>query len=241
MSPQFSVSERAVIARAVMEFERNTCLKVRPMLPGDTGRHYVRVVKGRGCYSGVGRMESTQSRSQELSLGEGCIFPGIVMHEFMHAFGFWHEQSRPDRDEHVFVHTDNIRRVMLVNFKKYDWDTVATQGEPYDVGSIMHYGPYAFAVNKFLPTLSALRDTRTQMGQRRGFSKIDIRKLNRLYGCDDKNVPPTVVPPEGGGDGEDCRDDSQYCPYWARRGECTKNERYMHKHCRRSCKKCSGE
>ncbi|XP_043199108.1 zinc metalloproteinase nas-6-like [Amphibalanus amphitrite] len=235
LAPQFNRNERAVIARAVMEFERHTCLRVRPLPPGDTSRHYVNVVKGRGCYSGVGRMESTQSRSQELSLGQGCIFPGVVMHEFMHAFGFWHEQSRPDRDNHVFVHTDNIRRNMLINFKKYDWDTVATRAEPYDVGSIMHYGPYAFAVNKFRPTLTALRDTRTEMGQRKRFSKIDIRKLNRLYGCDDKDVPPPDPP---GGDG-DCRDDSQYCPYWARRGECGKNEKYMHEHCRRSCKRCT--
>ena len=45
---------------------------------------------------------------QDLSLGQGCNNKGTVMHEMMHAIGFWHEQSRPDRNQYVEVLWENI-------------------------------------------------------------------------------------------------------------------------------------
>lgn len=58
-----------------------------------------------GCSSQVGRIGGMQ----RVTLGDGCIYPGIVMHELMHTVGFWHEQSRWDRDEHVRVNYENIQ------------------------------------------------------------------------------------------------------------------------------------
>ena len=61
------------------------------------------------CYSSVG-VKYWQSGPQELSLGNGCNHKGTIMHEMMHASGFWHEQSRPDRNQFVEVIWENIEQ-----------------------------------------------------------------------------------------------------------------------------------
>ena len=31
-----------------------------------------------------------------------------VVHELMHTIGFWHEHTRPDRDQHITVNFNNV-------------------------------------------------------------------------------------------------------------------------------------
>ena len=57
------------------------------------------------CVSHVGRKGIGP---QELFLGENCMLIGVVQHELMHAAGFYHEQSRTDRDNYVNIFKDNI-------------------------------------------------------------------------------------------------------------------------------------
>lgn len=75
------------------------------------------------------------SGHQAVSLGRGCLYVGIVMHELMHAAGFWHEQSRFDRDDYIRIYWSNIKNGMEYNFQKYDWKTISHLDMIYDLGS----------------------------------------------------------------------------------------------------------
>ncbi len=57
------------------------------------------------CYSYVGRIDGRQS----LSIGDSCEYKGIIVHELLHALGRWHEHNRPDRDQYIQIHSENIR------------------------------------------------------------------------------------------------------------------------------------
>ena len=66
------------------------------------------------CWSNVGRVDTKfQDRpskigQQVISIGKGCGEKGTVIHEIGHAVGFWHEQSRRDRDKYVKILVNNI-------------------------------------------------------------------------------------------------------------------------------------
>ena len=61
---------------------------------------------------------------------------GIVVHEIGHAIGFFHEQSRSDREDYVKINWSNIRLNRSFNFLKSITENFDT---PYDYNSVMHY------------------------------------------------------------------------------------------------------
>ena len=60
--------------------------------------------------------------------------------------------------------------------------SVDHQGKPYDFQSLMHYGNKYFSKNG-METIRAIVDPSKELGQRNGFSQLDIDEINDLYDC----------------------------------------------------------
>ena len=156
----------------------------------------------------------------------------------MFYLGYWHEQSRPDRDQYVNVYLGNVQAAMRYNFETCKNKGCVTQNLPYDYKSVMHYPNKAFSVNGGVTLARKGCGSRTkgecQLGQYNGFSSSDVKGLNILYGCSDSGTGGG-----GGGGGGDCADKNTNCPDWANAGYCRgEYEGYMTKNCAKSCKKC---
>ena len=119
---------------------------------------------------------------QGVSLARGCMSFHTIVHELGHVIGFWHEQSRPDRDQYIEVIRDNILPGFESNFEKKEEDEVDSLGVGYDYNSIMHYDSDFFARFPGFYTLIA-RDRSIPLGMARELSELDIMQTNRLYKC----------------------------------------------------------
>ncbi|MPC47786.1 Protein SpAN [Portunus trituberculatus] len=97
--------------------------------------------------------------------------------------GFYHEQSRPERDDYVVVSKEHIQDNRESNFNKYSTNTIDNQNVPYDYTSDMHYGPISFTING--KTTLATKDPLAQglIGQRSGLSHRDKHLANIMYKC----------------------------------------------------------
>lgn len=61
----------------------------------------------------------------------------IIVHEIGHAIGFYHEQSRNDRDDHIHIIWKNVASGKTSQFDK---GIESPRGVEYDYTSVMHYG-----------------------------------------------------------------------------------------------------
>ncbi|XP_075326316.1 high choriolytic enzyme 1-like isoform X3 [Odontesthes bonariensis] len=174
VSRQFPNHEKQKIQNAMRAFEGPTCIQ---FIPRRTEYDFITIVNKQGCYSALGR----QGGTQELSLNRGgCMYGGIIQHELIHALGFQHEQTRSDRDNYVRINWGNIIQQSAYNFKKHDTNNLNT---PYNYSSIMHYGKTAFSIGYGKETITPIPNPNVPIGQRRGMSSWDIKRINLLYRC----------------------------------------------------------
>ena len=104
-----------------------------------------------GCFSVIG--QSRRLVEYNLHLGTGCWSDATVAHELGHAFGFIHEQQRPDRDRYVTIDLTNVPPDKVGNFTRIT-SLVDPEGQ-YDFMSIMHYRYNEFAIDRSKPTVIA--------------------------------------------------------------------------------------
>ncbi|KAL0967500.1 hypothetical protein UPYG_G00253040 [Umbra pygmaea] len=177
LTDSLDLNAKGVIHQAFEAYRLKSCVEFKPYEGEST---YISFQKLSGCWSFVG----DDKVGQNLSIGAGCDSKAVVEHELLHALGFYHEQSRSDRDDYVKIWWDQIVEGKEHNFNKYEDDFITDLNTPYDYESVMHYRPFSFNKNSTIPTITtAIPAFNEIIGQRLDFSSLDLLRLNRMYDC----------------------------------------------------------
>lgn len=127
------------------------------------------------CLSYVGRVGGHQPIYLSAKCGEREI-----AHELLHALGFIHEQSRPDRDRYVRIQWQNIEEARKSQFVMVpDSLFEPFKNRPFDYRSAMLYPPDAFAKDHGLITIESLGQSVDPVPI--GLSDEDLARLYLLY------------------------------------------------------------
>lgn len=179
----FSGAHKALFKQAMRHWENFTCVKFVERT-AEHPNYIVFTERQCGCCSFVGKRGNGP---QAISIGKNCDKFGIVVHELGHVVGFWHEHTRPDRDNHVQIITKNIMAGQEYNFNKLSEEEVNSLGLSYDFDSIMHYAKNTFSKGTYMDTILPQEDQSTSkrpdIGQRIRLSEGDINQTNLLYKC----------------------------------------------------------
>jgi len=122
----------------------------------------------------------------------------VIVHELLHALGFYHEQMRSDRDTYIQINCGNLQGgcngdVYNANFKV---PLLSVNYGYYDFDSLMHYDECAFSndcaagstcacTNKVITVRPPNQNQQTLIGQRTHLSALDRATVSFLYPADD--------------------------------------------------------
>ncbi|CAK9294158.1 unnamed protein product [Gordionus sp. m RMFG-2023] len=178
---------KVTIMEAIAHWEEETCIRFVHDVHSEGD--YLKFISpgGVGCASFVGKIGGQQN----VFLDTGCEFVTIVAHEIGHSVGFFHEQSRPNRDDYLLI---NMSAINILAASNFHIDEGIDYGSPYDHGSIMHYGPKAFLqkglVGPVIRTTDPLMQTTIGSGSELSF--YDARSANRFYCSDNCSDAPNL-------------------------------------------------
>lgn len=97
-----AAAEKTIILQAMQQYTDNTCVR---FIPRTTQANFITIDNSdTGCWSYVGRSLDNTYNHVNLQ-NPSCMTTGTVAHELMHAIGFYHEFTRPDRDDWVSIDT----------------------------------------------------------------------------------------------------------------------------------------
>jgi len=172
---RFSTDEKAKITKALDELNTKLqgCVQI---VPHTNQANYVNIRRNYGCSSLVGMHGGRQG----LSLEDGCVYHNTIQHEFLHALGVLHEQSRPDRDKYVRINWDNIIKGDKNQFVKLGVASQYGQTVEYNYESIMHYSSDAFSRNG-RPTIVKLDGSTYHKSNKA--TELDLQKIRIMYKC----------------------------------------------------------
>jgi len=176
VDPNFDPKGRELLRKTIKEFHERTCIRFEKRK--DEPNYVVYTSREDVCSSNIGMIGGRQ----EIHIGIHCMVVGTVIHETMHALGFIHEHSRPDRDDYIDVKWENIKKDEWSNFNKYTFHDVSNEKVEYNFASVMHYRNDAFTKNG-KDTLVAKGEEDLKFGQRMKFSIGDVKGINNFYNC----------------------------------------------------------
>ena len=160
-------------------------------VPQSTETDYVDFNLDPADKSGVGNSYIGRVGGKQLIWGAGNCTVATLLHEMGHATGFWHEQSRPDRNSYVTVNYSNIINVLqYASDQQFDDMQSLTL---YDWSSIMHYGAWGFTKNG-APTIESI-PAGMPLSNNVGYTASDIDAIKRLYGAAPTTITVTTNPP----------------------------------------------
>ena len=143
--------------------------------------HVVRSTIGSGvCMSNVGMIGGEQF----IHVEDACTTATLI-HEMGHTVGFFHEQSRHDRNLHITILYENINKSGYGDFNQNGPPLEQDIGV-YDYASHMHYTPFEFSANT-LPVMQSV-PAGIPLDSYTVLSPGDLDTLFRIYG-----KPPTMT------------------------------------------------
>lgn len=179
-----------ISAMAILESAANVDFRQCGVNP--CGNNYVHIANSTGNNSSVGMIGGQQFIN---ITSWGSQF--IIVHELLHCLGFFHEQSRPDRNTFIQVNCANVQggcNGTIYNSNFQFLGASLTFGK-YDFDSLMHYDQCGFSIdcaagttcactNTVMTVLPPNQNQQTLIGQRTHLSSLDRATVGFLYPFD---------------------------------------------------------